>query len=244
MTRVAIIAALPGELQPLVRGWEHESRNGVQLWRWRHHEGQWIAACAGVGMAAAARAFAEIEREEPVDAVVSTGWAGALEEKYSAGRAYRVSGVIDADTGERTRTAASPGECWLVTAHRVADQADKRRLAAAHGAGLVDMEAAGIARLAAQRGLPFHCVKGVSDGPADRLPDFNAFLSAEGRFHLVRFVLTVLVRPWHWAALGRMGGNSRKAAQGLREELLHLLDAGATLRRDGGPPTPRRQTPD
>jgi adenosylhomocysteine nucleosidase len=243
MSRVAIIAALPGEVEPLVRGWEPQSRNGVRLWRWRHREGQWIAACAGVGVAAAARAFAETEREEPVDAVVSTGWAGALEEKYAAGRAYRVAGVIEADTGERTPTAPAPGAAWLVTTHQVAGPADKRRLAAAHGAGLVDMEAAGVARLAAQRGVPFHCVKGVSDAPADRLPDFNAFISAEGRFHLVRFVFSILVRPWHWAALVRMGRNSRKAAQGLREELLILLDPGSTLRPEGRA-APRRQTPD
>lgn len=244
MTRVAVIAALPGELQPLVRGWAHESRNGVARWRWRHAEGEWIAACAGVGGAAAARALAALEEEAPVDAVVSAGWAGALDETWAVGRAYRVSGVIDAATGERTRTTGSPAECWLVTAGRVADQADKRRLAAAHGAGLVDMEAAALARLAARRGLPFHCVKGVSDGPSDRLPDFNAFLSADGRFQLARFVLCVLVRPWHWAALARMGRNSRQAAQGLRVELLGLLDPGATLRGAGGHPPPRDQTPD
>lgn len=244
MTRVALIAALPGEVEPLVRGWEHESRNGVRLWRWRHREGQWIAACAGVGVAAAARAFAEIEREGPVDAVVSTGWAGALEENCAAGRACRVSGVIDAATGERTRTAPAPGECWLVTAHRVAGPADKRRLAAAHRASLVDMEAAGIARLAGTRGLPFHCVKGVSDGPADRLPDFNRFISAEGRFHLVRFVLAALLRPWTWPALARMGQNSRHAALGIRDEILALLDPEMTLRRPEAAATPTRPTPD
>jgi len=244
MTRVAIIAALPGELHPLVRGWEHQSRNGVEIWSWRHREGQWFAACAGVGVNAAARAFAEIEKEDAIDSVFSVGWAGALAERYVAGRAYRVSGVIDAQTGERTGIPTPPGGCWLVTAHRVANPAEKRRLAATHGASLVDMEAAGIARLAQKRGIPFHCVKGVSDGPADRLPDFNAFISADGRFQPVRFVLSVLVRPWHWAALARMGRNSRKAARSLGEELLRLLDEGATLRRPEDRSTPRRQTPD
>jgi hypothetical protein len=40
MTRVAIIAAMPAELKPLVRGWRHERRNGVDLWRWRFDEGR------------------------------------------------------------------------------------------------------------------------------------------------------------------------------------------------------------
>ena len=66
---------------------------------------------------------------------------------------------------------------------------EKRRLAATYDAALVDMEAAAIARLAAMRGIPFYCIKGVSDGFNDRLPDFNPFLTADGRFRLVPFAL-------------------------------------------------------
>jgi hypothetical protein len=59
---VAIIAAMPGELKPLTRGWRHVRSNGVDLWRWRFDGGEWIAACAGAGVEAATRAFAEVER--------------------------------------------------------------------------------------------------------------------------------------------------------------------------------------
>ena len=38
MTRVALIAALPGELKPLVRGWPHSERNGVHFWAQRSKE--------------------------------------------------------------------------------------------------------------------------------------------------------------------------------------------------------------
>ena len=41
MTRVAIIAALPGELKPLVRGWPHSVRNGVHFWAQRSKEEEW-----------------------------------------------------------------------------------------------------------------------------------------------------------------------------------------------------------
>ncbi len=33
MGRIAIIAAMPGELKPLVRGWQHQRSNGGDLWR-------------------------------------------------------------------------------------------------------------------------------------------------------------------------------------------------------------------
>jgi adenosylhomocysteine nucleosidase len=229
MKRVAIIAAMPGELKPLVRGWRHERRNGVDLWRWgflneNGDDGEWIAACAGAGVDAATRAFAEVEKDVTVSSVISTGWAGALSEEFAPGRAYQVSGVIDARTGERFVTASPPNDCWLVTTPRVAGAADKQRLASTYQAGLVDMEAAGIARLARMRGIPFYCVKGVSDGYSDHLPDFNRFISPDGQFRLVRFVVFALFRPWRWPALMRMGENSNRAAQAMAALLLDLLN--------------------
>ena len=65
MSRVAVIAALPDELRELVRGWPREARNGVELWRLRRGGDEWFAACAGVGVDAAARALSEIEGDGP-----------------------------------------------------------------------------------------------------------------------------------------------------------------------------------
>jgi adenosylhomocysteine nucleosidase len=241
MTRIAIIAALPGELRPLVRGWRRESRGGVEL-RWcRRGESEWIAAWAGTGAGAALRAWEQVERAGAIDAVISTGWAGALQPPWAVGCAYRVSGVIDARTGERFATAPeavapeavapdrglAAGSLWLVTHDRVADGAEKVRLAAVHGAGLVDMEAAAIARIARSRGVPFHCVKGVSDGPADRLPDLNRFLSPAGQFQLARFIRFAAVRPGIWPALIRLGRSSRRAAEALAPALLACLEGSA-----------------
>jgi adenosylhomocysteine nucleosidase len=288
-SRVAIVAAMAGELKPLVRCWRHERRNGVDLWRRRfdNHEsdqGECVAACAGAGVAAATRAFAEIEKDGAITAVISAGWAGALSDHFEPGTAYWVSGVVDARTGERFETESvgarlprsqdrdqnrdmghlgfvqahpsaknknvarvghpvlfdsglvRPG-IWLVTSPKVADAAEKQRLALAYGAGLVDMEACGVARLAAMRGIPFACIKGVSDGATDQLPDFNRFISANGQFQLARFILFVLPRPWNWPALARMGENSKVAAQGIRESLLGVLDEqdgeGAIRKRNG-----------
>ena len=240
MTRVAIIAAMPGELKPLVRGWPHSSRNDVHFWARRDSEEEWIAACAGAGQQAAARAFAAIEEGGPVDLVFSVGWAGALTPELAPGTAHNVAGVIDIRTGERFRCDAGAGELWLVTSPRVAGAAEKQRLAAAYGAGLVDMEAAGVARLAQMRGIPFYCVKGISDGYMDQLPDFNRFISQNGQFQLARFIVFAALRPWRWPALMRMGENSRKAAQGIRESLLDFLDDRGSVRKRNGYPNRKR----
>jgi adenosylhomocysteine nucleosidase len=223
MSRVAVIAALADELAPLVRGWKRESRNGVGLWRRSHGKDEWIAAFAGIGEAAAARALAEAERDGPVDAVVSTGWSGALRDEFEAGRAYGVSAVVCGRTGERFAAATPGADCLLVTSDRVAGRQEKLRLREAFGAGLVDMEAAGLARLAAGRGIPFYCVKGVSDGPADRMPDLNGFIGADGRFHVIRFMFFALLRPRHWPSLVRLRENGRRSAEAIRESVLGIL---------------------
>jgi adenosylhomocysteine nucleosidase len=222
MKRIAIIAAMPAELKFLVHGCRHERRNGVDLWR--SDKGEWIAACAGAGVASATRAFAEVEKLGPVTTVISTGWAGALRDDLAPGQAYDVSIIIDARTGERFIAAGPPNHCWLVTSPRVVDAADKKRLASTYEAALVDMEAAGVARLARMRGIPFYCIKGISDGYNDQLPDFNNFISPDGRFKLIRFIVFALLRPWYWYALIRMGENSRKAARTIAQSLLDFLD--------------------
>jgi adenosylhomocysteine nucleosidase len=224
MIRTAIIAAMPDELKPLVRGWARSRSNGVDLWRWSFDGGEWIAACAGAGVERAARAFAEVEKCGEIDKVISVGWAGALREELLPGQAYYVSCVIDARTGERYHVAAWHNECFLVTSPKVADHAEKQRLASTYQAALVEMEAAAIARLARQRGIPFYCMKGISDGYNDKLPDFNRFISDDGQFRLARFVFFVLLRPWYWPALIRMGENSKKAARGIAASVRDLLN--------------------
>ena len=224
MTRVAIIAAMPGELKPLVRGWPHSRRGSIRFWALRNEEEEWIAACAGAGRDAAMRAFAGIEDGGPIDLILSIGWAGALTSECAAGQAYNCAGVYDACTGERFNCDAGTGTEWLVTSPRVADEAEKRRLASTYKAALVDMEAAGIARLATMRGLPFYCIKGVSDPLDAKLPDFNRFIDPNGQFRTPKFVLFALLRPWIWPSLIQMGENSRKASQSIAERLHELLD--------------------
>ena len=223
MTRTAIIAAMPGELKPLVAGWPHSTRNGTHFWAQRNEEEEWIAACAGTGQSAATRAFAAIEDGGPIDLVFSIGWAGALREEITPGSSHNMAGVIDVRTGERFRCDAEAGDLWLATSPRVADQAEKHRLASTYDAALVDMEAAAIARLAAMRSIPFYCIKGVSDGLHDRLPDFNPFLTSDGHFRLLPFVFSSAIRPWYWPALLRMGENSKRASQSIAELLRDFL---------------------
>lgn len=240
-TRVAIIAAMADELKPLVRGWQHERRGKktgavVDLWRWRFDDGEWVAACGGAGADAGMRAFGEIAKDGPISIAVSIGWAGALTQEIKLARAYLASAVIDARTGERFTSAHASGGPLVVTNPIVADEREKRRLAATYKADLCDMEGAIVGRLAAQRGVPFYCIKAASDALTDRLPDFNRFISRSGQIQLGRFILFALLRPIYWPPLIRMGENSREASQTIAESLLDLLDEQGTIRKRNGYP--------
>lgn len=222
MTRTGIIAALPGELRNIVAGWKPSRQGNVRIWSHRD-ENLYVAACAGAGQQAATRAFAAIEKEAPIDLVFSIGWAGALTPDLAPGSAHNIAGVIDVRTGERFRCDAEAGSLWLATSPRVADEAEKHRLASAYPASLVDMEAAAVGRLAAMRQIPFYCFKGISDAFDAKLPDFNRFIGPEGQFQNVRFALSALFQPWYWPALIKMGENSKKASQSIAESLVEFL---------------------
>jgi len=224
MTKIAIIAALPRELKPLVRRWRHECRNGVEIWRHDRNQHEWVAACAGIGEKAALKALAEVENDGPVGQIYSTGYAGALRENLKAGQVFHICGVVDAQTGERFVSADQSTNCWLVTSRIVVDKIEKSRLASRYEASLVDMEAAALARLASTRRIPFHSVKAVSDALVDGLPEVGRFIAADGKFDSLRFTRSVLVRPWRWRALIRLAQNSNSAAKNIRLALLAIME--------------------
>lgn len=232
MTRIAILAALPGELKPLVRNWLHEPAAGVELWRRPYKNGEWVAACAGMGAAAARRAYLAAEAAAPIDVAVSIGWAGALTPDYRPGEVCWLSGVIDARTRLRYPTAHTTHSRWLATSPIVAGHQEKLRLAREFQADLVDMEAAAVADLAQQHGIPFYCLKGVSDALDARLPDFAPFIGPGGQLRLPRFVAHMAVRPSYWPALIRMGENSKEAARRMASVLAEFLTVQSGLENE------------
>lgn len=211
MKRIGIVAALPGELKPLVSEWKKldgSAWTGVVAGR------ECIAVAGGMGSEAATRACERIFAAGPVDVLMSVGWAGALSCGVKPPDAFEVKEVVDLQTGECFLTGQEQG-LRLVTLDHVAGVKEKRQLAQNHRAVLVDMEAATVARLARWRAVAFLCCKGISDGSTDVLPDFSRFMTASGQLRMGAFLAHVAVRPRYWKNLARMGSNSQKAAVAL-----------------------------
>lgn len=210
--KIAIIAALHGELRPLVRGW---AEAGPDAWTGEIGGHSVFAIAGGIGQAAATRAAERALAEVNPDVLISYGWTGALTCAVKPPSACVINEVVDDSTSERFVSSARDGY-RLITLDHVVLSTEKRALAMKHQAVLVDMEAAAVARIAASRQLRFHAFKGISDGYLDELPDFNRFMS-DGKLNMPPFLVYVAVRPKYWASLRRLGKMTRAAAESLAD---------------------------
>jgi hypothetical protein len=82
------------------------------------------------------------------------------------------------------------------------------------------MEAATVARFARAHNLAFLCFKAVTDGPNDKLPDFNRFTTPDGQMRMGAFATYALLHPQYWRVLGQLEKNSRLAAHHLAQLVL------------------------
>jgi adenosylhomocysteine nucleosidase len=177
-----------------------------------------------MGTEAATRAFAQAEKDGSLDAVLSIGWVGALQEQGFPGEFFIPNVIVNAQTGERFALAQRDKPVVLVTTARVAGEAEKQRLAAAYNGAIVDMESATVARLAQMRGIPVCCMKVITDEVSAVLPDLNPFIDDLGQMEMGRFIGYVLLRPTYWRALMQLGKASSAAAEHLALALSHLLE--------------------
>jgi adenosylhomocysteine nucleosidase len=218
--RIAVIAALPRELEPLVRAWPMRSRGkGTMLATCENA----IAACAGMGREQVLAAFALALQQGPVSEIISIGFAGALRTQIARGTLYWPEIVIDAATGEQFRCMGGRSGV-LVTADRVLNAEEKAKAASQWHADIVDMEAAVVARAALEQGIPFRALKVVSDAVDDKLPDFNRFVDEYGGFHESKFTMHLVMHPWQIPAAMRVGRVASAGAKAMASALRNAIE--------------------
>jgi adenosylhomocysteine nucleosidase len=221
--RIGIIAALFGELKPLVSDWSQQADGAFLTQRGSVAA---IAVARGIGAVRAEQAVAIAETYGHLDALVSVGWAGGASCGVQPGTAYEIGEVIDSVSGERYATSAVASPIKLATLDHVAGRDEKRRFAESYGASLVDMEAAAVAQAARARGIPFYCWKAVTDIATEDLPDFNYFLDQEKQLRTRQVAAYALTHPRYVAPLLRMGRNSKSGADALAQALRRWMDEG------------------
>lgn len=204
MRTVLAVAAEPVEFVGLVRHarrsfglqWPIEFRSAIEFNRSR-----WLLVANGPGPLLAGQALDVAIRKERVDLLISTGFCGALDPALAVGDVFVASRVDAIDSGEAFEarlpdTDRRFASGTLVSMDRVASSSEEKRRLRETGAAAVDMEAAAVAARAREAGLPFYCVRAVTDSAAESFSlDFNELRDADGRFSRTRILASAFRRP-------------------------------------------------
>jgi len=221
--KVAIVAALEREVRPFIKDWtSSQEKFGGRSYKFLENDGTALV-CGGIGAEAARRAAeAMITLYHPA-LVISAGFAGGLNPALEAGHTLTPRHVIDASDGNRTDSGF--GEGVLLSFADITDSEQKARLSQAYGADAVDMEAAAVARSAQAHGVRFLACKVISDASGSSLPPIARFINSDGKFHALKFLSYVAVRPWLWSKVQRLASDTAMAADKLCEALADLCES-------------------
>jgi len=144
----------------------------------------------GPGVKNARSAVEAVWQTENPSAIVSVGYVGALDPALEVGQIFvarrvkRIGEKLDYQ-GELPAFPNAEGVAQgkLLTIDRVAQTSQEKRMLRQSGADAVDMEAYAVAGEAKQRGIPFYCVRVVSDHADTDFPvDFNRARRPDGTF--------------------------------------------------------------
>lgn len=182
-----------------------------------------------------------------IDAVFSVGLCGALVPSLEVNGIVVGTQVVDPEG--RTFPCAEIVSALpfvrgdVLSQDRIANTAEEKQQLGNHSAVAVEMEAAGVAAKAEKAGLPFACIKVVSDNAAESFPfDLNEMRSIEGRIARGKIGLYVLTHPTLLPKLLELKRRSGCAARTLGDFLVSCTissEAGETFDSgepiDGGP---------
>jgi adenosylhomocysteine nucleosidase len=220
LNETGVVAALAAEARTL--GVPIRRRAGLNILR----DGT-LVGLSGIGCAGA-ESTARALIDAGAGALVSFGMAGGLDPKLKAGAICVPSEVISSDgarflttQGWSKRVSASvkgsvTGGRLLSSVRLIATLDDKARTYLETGAGLVDMESLGVARIAATHGVPFIAVRVIVDTAADVLPAAVAAATHDGQVRIGRFIRALARSPADLAAILRLAQRYRAATRSLK----------------------------
>jgi len=160
-----------------------------------------------------------------LEAVVSTGFCGGLDPALKVGDIVSAQEVFDFSGGEHypcVELLADTPRGIVLSQDRIAnDAAEKQVLFAKTGACAVEMEAAGVAARSKRAGLPFYCIKVISDVATESFAlDLNRMRTTDGRVARGKIIVHALMRPNLLPGLFRLKRRTDEVARVLGEFLV------------------------
>lgn len=181
----------------------------------------------GPGVKNARAAVEAVCQAAPPSAVVSVGYVGALDPALQVGQIFlarrvkRIGERVDYQ-GESPAFPNAEGvaQGTLLTIDRVAQTSQEKGMLRQSGADAVDMEAYAVAGEAKQRGIPFYCVRVVSDHANTDFPvDFNRARRPDGSFAGWRILAQAGLNSSRWQRLLDLKRDADLASHRLAEFL-------------------------
>jgi len=210
----------------LPRGWQRGTLSSGQREFPCFERDGIVAVVSGIGCKNAEQAARAVVAQYRPSILISVGLAGALIRSLKAGSIFTPNVVVDAVDGAEYRCTADSNHVSggvLVSAGEIAGAEAKQELVNRFHGLVVDMEAAGVARVAQQEQIGFRCVKAISDEADFVMPPMGQFLNAAGEFQSGKFALWAALRPWQWMKVVALARNSKRATETLCNRLRNDL---------------------
>lgn len=228
--RVAVIAAMPGELAPFVAKagtLSQEQLGDRPVYRGRVGDVEVVATRTGMGTDFATEVTDRLLDRYEVHHVIAIGIAGGVS-GVEIGDVLTPALVINGDDGSEHIPTPPPGITprWRLrtSGHFSTDEALMARLAS-EGINGVDMETAAIGASAERHHCSWSVYRAISDRAGDDLVDSEIFALAkpDGSPDLWASLRFIARRPWMLPRLIRIGRDARRAADAAAEAALREL---------------------
>lgn len=202
---IAVTFALPAESAEFLRCLRHKSRthrNGVPTIRGNIDDRAIEVLHTGVGEKVCRRRLGKFLHDQEVACLISTGFAGALNDGLQIGDLLLARNFSTVDLNEtRALLSGLPTHIAnLLTVPALIDSREERnKLAFTSGAVAVDMETEFIARACAPCGIPLLSLRVISDTPHNLFPaPMNVLFNIERQqTDMLKLATHLLTHPTH-----------------------------------------------
>jgi nucleoside phosphorylase len=228
---IAVTFALPAESSEFLRRLRARTsteRNGVRIVRGKIDDQRVEVLHTGAGEKVCRQRVEKFLQNQQFDLLISTGFAGALNDELQAGDLLLAKNFSTIDLNERRSFFSSfpIHTADLLTVAGLIDSSEERnRIARASGAAAVDMETEFIARACAEHAIPLLSLRVITDTPQKLFPaPPNILFDIEHqRTNLVKFATFFLGHLHRVPRLVQFARRISQARKTLAAALIALL---------------------
>lgn len=227
---IAVTFALPAESSEFLRRLGNKSRadrNDISITRGVIDDCQIEVLHTGVGEKVCRQRVARFLEDQQFDLLISTGFAGALNNELQIGDLLLAKNFSTVDFNERRYFSRVPIHMAdLLTVPTLIDSSDERtEIGRTSGAAAVDMETEFIARACAAHGIPLLSLRVITDTPREPFPApaHVLFDIAKQRTDLPKLARFFLVHPNRIPSLVQFSRKITRARKILATALVDIV---------------------